>query len=74
MKLFIYFPKTSNSILTVSFAFKSTKFVNFKVCGTIEIRKLPLIIFATVKETPLIVIEPFSIQYFLNLKLRSYHH
>ena len=61
----MYLPKTSNSIFTILFFFKYTKFVSLSVWGIIEIWKPPFIKFAIVKEIPSTVIDPFSIIYFL---------
>ena len=66
MYLYKYFPKISNSTLTISFTFNFLRFVSFKVCGMIFRLKNVLEILEIVRDTPLIEIDAFSTKYFLS--------
>ena len=59
----------SISILTKSFFFALDKLVNFKVWGIIHTWNPFFVFLETVKDIPLILIDAFSIKFFLSLDL-----
>ena len=70
----MYFPKTSNSTLTRSLTLRKIKLVDFKVFGIIDTWKPSFKIFDTVKDTPLIVIDPFDTKNFLHFFCHFTHY
>ena len=57
----------SNKVVCLDIDENKIKLLNLSVCGIIVIWKPYFKIFAIVRETPLIAIDPFGIRYFLNL-------